>query len=367
MLKKICVLTLCLLAPLVAVQVACRQQPPQYKIAQPGYQFNFPRDHAAHPDYKLEWWYYTGHLRAENGRRFGFQLTFFRTGVDPAQQQRDSQWATRDLYFAHFAVTDIDRKAFAYFEKASRGSRLDNAGARSDYYRTWIDDWVAEGLGDFHYLQARTDSLSLNLIFQPQKAPVINGVDGVSMKAENAGSHYFSITRATVQGVLLIDDAPLAVSGQAWLDHEFSTSQLSDDQIGWDWFSIQLDNNEELMVFLLRRRDGTIDPYSSGTYTRADGSHEHLSAADFSIDALATWTSPKSGGTYPAQWRIQMPHLDLDLRVTPAVADQELRTAASTQITYWEGSVEVTGTKSNKPVHGVGYTELTGYAGEIRL
>jgi predicted secreted hydrolase len=367
--KTLILLLVLILGSVVAWQLLSRTSPNQFAIARAGYEFQFPRDHASHPDFQTEWWYYTGHLKTDDDRRFGFQITFFRHGVTAEEQERNSQWSTQQLYFAHFAVTDEKNNIFRYHERLSRGSSMDNAGAETAFYRTWIEDWVAEGLGRFHRIEARTDSLSLNLILLPKKTPVINGENGISKKADGAGnaSHYYSITRSDVEGVLVVDGTPMTVTGAAWLDREFGTSQLGPQQVGWDWFSIQLNNNEEIMIYLLRNADGTIDHNSSGTYVFSDGSSDHLRNTDIQVRVVSTWKSRKTGATYPASWRIEIPQKGVTLNIEPTVSDQELLTQESTRIAYWEGSVNVEGTAQGKPVRGVGYTELTGYAKPLNI
>lgn len=349
--------------------VTCQRPAPEFAIAKPGYAFAFPRDHASHPAYQTEWWYYTGHLKDASGNSYGFQLTLFRHALKPPDPQHEDDGTSDQVLFGHAAITDETRGTFRYREVISRGSRIDNAGARTDIYRTWIDEWVVEGLGRFHHLQALTDSLSLNLIFEPRKAPVIHGQNGVSRKGESASnaSHYYSITRASVEGVIMDEAGAKSVTGEAWLDREWSTSSLSPDQVGWDWFSMQLESGEEVMLYRMRRSDGSQDPYSSGTFIAMDGTGSHLKPGDFVISTDRTWKSSASGAEYPASWTIEFPERDLTLRVLPTVADQELRTEESSRITYWEGSVRVEGTRSGRPVRGRGYVELTGYAAPLTM
>jgi len=338
----------------------------EFRLALPGWQYAFPRDHAAHPEFKTEWWYYTGHLTGEQGEPFSYQLTFFRVGVRRPDPQARSAWSLHTLYFAHLALTDIQGRRFVYHEKVGRGA-LGMSGAAVDRYRVWIDNWQAELQGDVHHLCAAVVNLSLDLRLTPTKPPVSHGNDGVSQKAAGEGfaSHYYSLTRLTTQGTLNYRGRTYKVQGQSWMDHEFASSQLAPYQTGWDWFSLQLDDGHELMLYALRHQDGSLDPFSSGTLVDPQGQGRHLQLADFAIQPLATWQSPKSGAVYPAAWKISLPTLGYELEIRPTLPDQELITSQSTQITYWEGSVWVSGTRNGKPITGQGYVELTGYAGGL--
>ncbi|MFP3868023.1 MAG: lipocalin-like domain-containing protein [Desulfobacteraceae bacterium] len=354
-----------LILALAWVTVALAATEGEFKMARPGRSFQFPRDHAAHPDFKTEWWYYTGHLKAtDTGERFGYELTFFRVGLKKPDPEARSAWAVHTLYFAHLALTDINRGTFFYEEKVGRGA-LGMSGAESERYRVWIDDWRAELRDQTHHLQAQTPELALKLSLTPEKPLVVHGADNISQKAEGAGfaSHYYSFTRlATPQGHLTYQGRTMAVQGTSWMDHEFSSSHLKDYQVGWDWFALQLADGQEVMLYLLRHRDGGVDPHSSGTLVDRQGRSRHLKLADFQVRTTTTWQSPHSGARYPAGWQISIPQAGYELKITPTVADQELVTTLSTRITYWEGSVEISGTRFGQPVSGQGYVELTGYA-----
>ncbi|HEY3839885.1 MAG TPA: lipocalin-like domain-containing protein [Bryobacteraceae bacterium] len=338
-----------LLAILVASLSAGTTPEAHWREALPGYHFNFPRDHFDHPDFRTEWWYYTGNVEAAGGERFGFELVFFRQG----QQRSDpnpSPWRIDDLYLAHAALTHINARSFVYEERLNRaGPGI--AGASFDEHRVWNGNWSAQWNGDTQNLKALTPEFQFSLQLVPSKPPVINGVDGVSQKAEGQGkaSYYVSFPRLAASGSITIGKVRYPVKGTAWMDHEWFTHQLQPDQIGWDWFSVQLDDNTELMLFELRRRDGTVDPYSSGTYVDATGKPYHLSARDFRLIPQEKWTH------YPIHWKIEVPseHLQLDCRA--AVDNQELK-ATKGGTTYWEGVVTYSGTRK-----GVGYLEMTGY------
>ena len=334
----------------------------EFEQALPGKVFSFPHDHYAHPEFRTEWWYYTGHLHTRDQRTFGYQITFFRTGLRRQRSQK-SRWAIKAVYFAHLALTDENAKAFAFQEKISRGA-LGQAGADTDRLHVWINNWSLKGEGKDHLLDAHDSTMALHLRLTPLKPPVVNGIDGVSQKAEGRGyaSHYYSITRMSTQGELTLRGETFTVQGLSWMDHEFGSNQLREYQVGWDWFSIQLEDDTELMLYIIRHKDGKPDPYSSGTLTHPDGTSRHLSLETFEIEVLDTWKSKRSGGTYPAQWQIRIPQQRIDVMVTPTLSDQELTTQESSRVTYWEGSVKVKGRFEGKPVSGVGYVELTGYA-----
>lgn len=336
-----------------------------YLLALPGYEFRFPRDHAAHPEFQTEWWYYTGHL-SKGKRKFGFELTFFQVGIDPERRKSRSAWALHTLYFAHFTLTDENQRTFRFTEQISRPA-LGMAGSRTDRYHVWIHDWSAQLLANdlTHRLRAAAPEFAIDLDLHPAKAPVIHGHDGVSQKTAGLGraSHYYSMTRLETSGTLTLKGEKLQVTGLSWMDHEFGSNQLTPSQKGWDWFSLQLDNGRELMLYVLRLQDGGIEPLSSGTVVQADGTWKHLPLSAFRIENRKSWKSPKSGAVYPAAWRVQVADEGVDLTLTPTVDDQELTTGASTGITYWEGSVRVEGKDRNAPVTGVGYVELTGYTG----
>jgi predicted secreted hydrolase len=347
------------------------REPAGFRSAEPGYRYHFPRDHGAHDDFRTEWWYYTGHLTAENGRRFGYQVTFFRRGVEPDRVGANpSRWAIRQLYLAHVALSDLDRKQFRYAEKVSRAG-LGKAGAEAGRLRVWIDRWsvgAAASPHEHHRLQAAAVEFSLDLVVTPEKPPVVHGERGVSRKgsAPPQASHYYSFPRLATAGTLTVNGERLSVQGISWMDHEFGSGDLGDDIAGWDWFSIQLSDKTELMLYRLRRSDGTVAPVSSGTAILPDGRTRHLSSTDIQVDVLDHWASRSSGGRYPSRWRVAVPALDLSLDLRPLLADQELATSRSTQVTYWEGAVEISGRLRGAPVSGQGYVELTGYAKPMR-
>lgn len=327
----------------------------------------FPADHGPHPDFQTEWWYYTGNLTAGDGGRFGYQLTFFRRGISPgAVSGRGSDWATNQIYFAHFAITDAKNNTHDATEIFSRGA-AGLAGASGDPFRVWIENWSAEGLNpDASSVKLTADNgkLALDLTLNASKSPVVHGKNGVSSKTETVGnaSYYVSFTRMPTQGTVRINGASLAVTGDSWFDHEWGTTSLGENAAGWDWFSIQLDEDREVMFFQIRNKDGSIEPLSSGTLVEADGTTKYLGREDVKITPLEFWTSRLSQGKYPAKWRVASAVGDFDLTLTPLIADQEMRVS----FTYWEGAVNIEGTSNGKSVRGQGYVELTGYAAQAR-
>ena len=341
----------------------------QWRIAQPGYPYEFPRDHFSHPDFQTEWWYYTGNLRAPDGHRFGFELTFFRQAQQLTAQQAsesDAVWRPDQIYLAHLALSDIDGKQFFHTERLNRaGPGLAGASLADQKYwnGNWHSRWLSLAKGE-QDLQAVTEKLSLHLRLTPEKPFVINGQDGISRKGPQPGqaSHYITYTRLNAAGKLRWKDHDYQLTGLAWMDHEFFTESENSDLAGWDWFAIQLDNRQELMLYRLRSKSGT-DRFSSGTYVDGDGRARYLDASDFRVTPTSTWHSPQSGATYPIAWKISVPSLGLELDQRTAVANQELFDSQNVSPTYWEGAVTYDGIMQAAPVHGLGYLEMTGYAG----
>lgn len=320
--------------------------------------FEFPADHGPHPAFRNEWWYVTGNLDGQAGERFGYELTFFRFALSPTSVDSDSDWRTNQVYIAHLAVTDAEDERFYVAQRYSRGV-LGLAGARADPFGVWIDDWRIEQEQVGWQLEAHDDEFGVDVNLVALRQPVLNGIDGLSRKSALPGnaSYYYSITRLLTNGELRIGDRTFNVSGVSWLDREWSTSALADDQVGWDWFALQLADGRDLMFYSLRKTDGSRDAASAGTFVDFDGSVTYLGPESLGIDVLDTWESPE-GGAYPARWRLTLPEEDLEVTVTPVIANQELFTT----VRYWEGAVDVTGTYRDQAITGRGYVELTGYA-----
>lgn len=348
----------------LALQVDVSTQSDPWKRATPARAVSLPADHAAHPEYRIEWWYYTGNLRGDDGKAYGYQVTFFRVGVDAAPVN-PSAFTVRDLYMTHIALTDIDGSGHRFADRLNRAG-VHWAGARSDRYEVWNENWRA-GLDaqGRHRIVADTGAFALDLTLEAGKPPVLQGERGYSRKGQDPGnaSHYYSLTRMPTTGTLRVGGRTVAIEGHSWMDHEFGTSALDAGTRGWDWFALQLEDGRELMLYKLRRDDGSPGPFSSGTLVNRDGSTIHLDVTEFTLTPRRTWTSPHSKASYPVEWAVRVPKADLTLTVTAAVDAQELRTRQSTNVTYWEGSVRVRGTTRGAPVAGVGYLEMTGYSG----
>jgi predicted secreted hydrolase len=324
-----------------------------YRPALPGYRFEFPRDHFNHPEFRTEWWYYTGNLRDASGRRFGYELTFFRHAVQPELPKDANVWDVRDVWMAHFALSDIDGGQFLNTERLNRSGR-GLAGVDAQKARIWNGNWSVQWLGDVQELKAVAERFRVEISMRSAKPPVVHGVNGVSQKAAGAGraSHYVSLTRLITKGAITLDGKRYQVEGLSWMDHEFFSNSMAPDQAGWDWFSLQFNDGSELMLYRLRRKDGSIEPYSSGTYIDAAGKTKKLRLEDFKLEPGRKWTM------YPIEWKIRVPSLSLDLAVSTRLPQQELKGMN----TYWEGAVEVTGSRT-----GSGYLEMTGYAAPVRM
>lgn len=335
----------------------------------------FPRDHGPHPGYRVEWWYYTGNVKAPSGDRFGFQLTFFRVQVSPPSArvnwpQNPSAWRTDQLFIGHAALSDLAGRRFFYEEQMARGAAgLAHADQHDGMTKVFLKTWSARLHPSEHDLYAQAGDFTIDLHLIPQKAPVAHGDDGYSMKGSWAdkASCYYSFTRLKALGTITLKGKKLAVEGTAWMDHEFSTAPLETKLTGWDWFSIQLEDETELMFYLLRGKEGTYSPASSGTFIFASGETLHLVRDDLRVEVLKRWISPKTRASYPSHWRIGVRPLGLELVVSPNLLNQELVTTQSTQVTYWEGSVSVDATQSGRALKGIGYVEMTGYSEPFRL
>jgi predicted secreted hydrolase len=329
------------------------------------YTFHFPADHAAHPGYPVEWWYYTGEL-ASGTRQYGFELTFFRVEMDSAWQSSRSRWAPRELILAHAALTGETNRRFGYDERASR-TALGLAGADSSRYRVWVGDWSAalEADGRTHHLAATSPRFALDLDLVASRPPAIHGRHGVSRKGEGPGaaSHYVSITRLAARGRIVDGRDTLAVMGEAWMDHEFGGGRLGVGEVGWDWFGLRLADGRDLMLYSLRMADGSIAPASGGSIVRPDGGVVPLARDECLVETTDRWRSPHTGAQYPSGWRVRVPAHGIDMLVRPTIPDQELVTRSTGGVTYWEGSVRVSSAAPPHAEAGRGYVELTGYAG----
>ncbi len=324
--------------------------------------FDFPQDHGPHLDFRSEWWYVTANVSSAGGRRFGLQLTFFRFALSPeATRKSTSAWFTRQIYMVHFALSDIENGEFHTDERFERGA-VGLAGAQATPFRVWVHDWAMESTGANTFpirLSANSGAAAIDLLVSEGKPLVLQGDRGLSQKSAEPGnaSYYYSFTRLPISGTVQVDGIDQRVSGFAWLDREWSTSALAANQVGWDWFAVQLDDGRDLMYYQLRREEGGVDPFSAGVLVDVLGIAQTLAASDVRISVVDLWRSP-AGGIYPSGWRLEVPGQGLDLQLTPAIADQEHRGS----FRYWEGAVEVKGTSGPGAVGGRGYVELTGYA-----
>jgi predicted secreted hydrolase len=310
-----------------------------------------------HPEFQTEWWYYTGNLQSADGHRYGYELTFFRQANADAPKSK-SVWNPDELYLAHLALSDIDGQKFEHSERLNRaGPGL--AGP------SWNGNWHVQD----QELQAVASDFTLKLKLQALKPSVINGVDGVSRKgpAKNEFSHYGSFTRIRSGGKLSRDGKSIELTGLSWMDHEYFNDSDDPTLRGWDWFAIQLENNEELMLYRLRLKSGEVSPYSSGTFIDAQGQARHLTAQDFKLTPGDNWNSPASKATYPIAWSIEIQSLDIKLAANTRLKQQEIYTPNSVSPGYWEGAVEYTGTEHGKLIKGRGYLEMTGYLAPLRL
>ncbi len=321
--------------------------------------FQFPQDHAAHPTFRNEWWYITGNLSDENNKRYGYQVTLFRIALAPKPPISQSHWATNQIWMAHVALTDVNADSHWHDQRLARGT-LGLAGQTAHPFRVWLEDWqiIGAGPGDFPWtIAVQTKQFGLKLQLDPRKPVVLQGDNGLSLKSSEPGnaSYYYSLPRLYTEGDIDKGGQRHRVSGWSWLDREWSTSALGKDQVGWDWFSLQLADQQELMFYRLRGQNGETDRHSAGKWILPTGISEPLSASDVVLQPLHYWTSA-SGRRYPISWKLQIPGRQLQFVVEALVADQEMTTG----IYYWEGAVKVLNATTNQLL-GYGYLEMTGY------
>jgi predicted secreted hydrolase len=333
-----------------------------WQKASPARVVSVPRDHVSHPGYKIEWWYYTGNVETDRGRRFGYQVTFFRVGIN-LNPSKDSKWSVRDLFVTHIAVTDAEGHRHLFAERVNRAG-VGWAGASNLDYHVWNEDWEVRPDYGRHRLTARDPRFAIDLVLNEDKPAVLNGEAGFSQKGASPGNatHYYSLTRMPTEGAISIDGTRYDVRGDSWMDHEFGTSFLEAGQQGWDWFSLQLADGTDLMMFRMRRSDGSVDPHSSGTLVARGGTPRRLLSSDFELEPGRTWTSPATRAAYPVEWHVTVPAEEIDMRVRPVVDAQEL-VGTRSGVSYWEGAIDVAGTRRGQPLTGRGYLEMTGYAG----
>jgi predicted secreted hydrolase len=340
----------------------------QYKTAVPGYRYEFPRDHFNHPEFQTEWWYTTGNLTTADGHHYGFELTFFRQGVDRDPGKKEP-WDIQDLYLAHLALSDLDGGKFYHAERTNRaGPGL--AGIDEKQKRIWNGNWEIRWNGEEEALNVADEKFSLSFTLRGEKLPVIHGENGVCQKAAGTGhaSHYISFTRLQTKGTIELAGKSIDVRGTSWMDHEFFTHSMEAEQVGWDWLSVQLGDNTELMLYQFRRKDGSTDPFSSGTHVDAQGKSVHLTSADFRLVPTGeTWTSDVTAAKYPVAWSMEIPKLGLKLAATTRLKSQELARGNKLAPSYWEGAIAIEGTRAGASVRGVGYLEMTGYDRPVEM
>ena len=343
--------------PAVRVDQAMGAQPdPGFARAYQPRAFEFPQDYAAHPDYATEWWYLTGNLQSESGRRFGYQVTLFRVGLRPGEPAPDSAWRANQIYMGHIAISDIDGGRHVSAERFARAA-AGLAGATAAPFEVWLDDWSLRGGAGLFPLTvaAQNQDMALSLQLTAGNKPlVLQGDHGLSRKSATPGnaSYYYSFTRLPTRGELRIGDQRYSVQGDSWMDREWSSSALDKDQAGWDWFALQLDDGRELMFYRLRNKQGGMHPFSRGSLVEKDGRVHSLLPGQVKLTPLHYWQA-KDGTRYPVGWRLQVPGYGLDLEVQALLDDQLM----DHSVHYWEGAVAVSGSQD-----GRGYLELSGYA-----
>ncbi len=347
-------LLLFLIAPLLHAQSTTT--PDGFALPQPGRVFAFPRDHGSHPSFRTEWWYVTGHLDGKDGRRFGFQVTFFR-------QARRQDGRTLHLHLAHTALLDAKAGTFVHEERLNRegwdaASAEDTLDVRNGNWALKLD----EATQHLHITATVKNEALLRLELAVAKPLVIFGKDGVSRKgvSATAASHYLTWPRLTAEGSVRLGAAEHAVRGEAWMDHEFSSSQLEEGQVGWDWASIQLKDGSELMVYRMRRKDGQVDAASTLAVIARDGTMRQVTSDAFTWEELGTWKSPRNGAVYPNHVRIRFEGRSYELK--PLAQDQE-QDGGITQLPYWEGACDVLDTDGQ--TIGRAFLELAGHAGDL--
>jgi predicted secreted hydrolase len=348
-----------------------------WEPARPDYRWAFPLDHWARPGYRLEWWYFTGHLEAagDGQRRFGYQFTFFRVGLLAEPPQRATAWHAANLIMGHAAVTDLGAGHHRFSELLYREMALlggfgrypdpviawSRAPAGTD--GSWTLSWNGRAF-DFGMVD-RARGMAFTFETEPLKPLVFQGPNGYSRKGHGAttASQYYSLTRLRTRGTLALDGVARPVEGLSWMDKEFGSNQLGEDQVGWDWFSLQLADGRDLMLYVLRGRAGEVT-FARGTVVAPDGAARYLAPADWAVRSTATWTSPVTRARYPSRWVIELPGEGLRVEVLPETADQENRSRLVPDLHYWEGAVRVLG--RDGALAGRGFVELTGYGTRSR-
>jgi predicted secreted hydrolase len=345
-------------APVVRVDQVMGSEPdPGFTRALEPRTFHFPQDHGMHPEYATEWWYLTGNLQTESGRRFGYQFTLFRVGLRPGEPLKDSAWRTQQIYMGHIAISDAAGARHYSAERFARAA-AGLAGVRVAPFEVWLGPWsMRANTGLFPLtVSAQNEDIGLSLQLQSGDKPlVLQGERGLSRKSATPGnaSYYYSFTRLPTHGELRIGNTVYTVQGDSWMDREWSSSALDRDQAGWDWFALQLDDGRDLMYYQLRNKQGGMHAFSRGSLVEKDGSVRTLQPDQVKLTPLRHWQT-EDGVRYPVSWRLQVAEFQLDLEVQALLDDQQM----DHSVRYWEGAVEVSGSHP-----GRGYLELSGYAG----
>jgi predicted secreted hydrolase len=328
----------------------------EWRDVVPGDTVELPADFYFQEDYRIQWWYLTGHLYDDAGREFGYELTFFAAGVQKRQYR--SEFGVNTIYLSHFAISDVQANRYYHFSNADAGA-YGFAGVETDRLRVWVDKDSLEGTMTKMHIQASADDAGLDLSLLPEKPVVQHGDGGYSRKSEESpliASLYFSYTDLETRGTLKLGGTVFHVKGKSWFDREISSRGLAKDREGWDWFSLQLEDGREIMLYRIRKKDGSIDRYSSGTVVNKDGTYRHLGNGDFAVIVLSRYTSEHTGARYPSKWEITIPSEDLRLFIVPLIEGQEFTGSGPIRVSYWEGTCRVEGAAK-----GRAYVEMTGY------
>ena len=333
--------------------LASQENNQAYTKADKVIKFDFPKDYGPHEAFKTEWWYLTGNLKSIE-KDFGYQFTIFRNNIAP-ELDPSNAWETKNIFMGHMGLSDLNSKKFYSFERFEREA-LELAGTQSQPFKVRLNHWYIKSQTKEIFpleISAMENGIGYKLKVIALKNKVLQGDKGLSQKSKEIGnaSYYYSYTRLKTVGTVFIKDKSYDVSGLSWMDREWSTSALGKDQVGWDWFSLQFDDNTELMIYQLRNKDGSVDEFSSGAFIDKEGKKINLNLGDFKLKALDYWTN-ESGAKFPIKWKLDIPRYDMSLVVSTELKNQ----MHNFSIPYWEGAVRVSGSKT-----GLGYLEMTGY------
>ena len=335
--------------------------PASFSYAVVSREFSFPNDHGAHPNYRSEWWYFTGNVYDENHRNYAFDITIFRFGLEPSMSDAADSLRASQIFLGHFAISDVQAERYLNAEKYSR-ELPGVTGISAAPVRIQLENWHMQQIDsetETWELYAATEEFGLNLELTALRPVALQGERGLSRKSSTEGnaSYYYSIPKLKVNGELWFDEQQVSVSGNAWFDREWSTSALEQGQVGWDWFGLHLDDETELMYYQIRHANGKRNEQSHGKLFLDEGKTEINLGNDVTLQPLAYWRSPKTKARYPVAWRLTAKEHDLDLTISAKFNAQEWQSS----FIYWEGSVSVIGRFRSKPVDGEGFLEMTGY------